>query len=128
MSGSRFGIFYPISRIVLAVLTAVAIIGIIVGLIDYLDNNYHNKVGYIVWTVVCLIVAITGFWGAWKEHFMSCLIYGIVELILVLAGISFADTAIYTRVTQVFAIVFAFIFSWMLHVEGRADYSLPCHV
>ena len=128
MSEHKFGIFYVITRIVLAVLTAIAVIGIIIGLIRYIDNNYNNKIGYIVWAVVCLIVAITGFWGAWKEHFMSCMIYGIVELILLLAGISFVDMELYTRLTQIFAVVCASIFSWMLYVGGRADYSLPCHV
>ena len=128
MSEHKFGIFYVITRIVFAVLTAIAIVGIIISIIDYLSNKYDQQVGYIVWAVICLIVAITGFWGAWKEHFMSSLLYGIVELILLLAGISFAHMKVYTQVTQVLAVIFAFIFSWMLYVGGRADYSLPCHV
>ena len=124
----KYGIFYAITRIVLAILTLLAMIGIIVGIVYWLNDKRGNSVEYLIWAAFCLLVAFCGFYGAYREHFMSTMIYGVAELILVLAGISFVEMQIYTRLTQIIAIVVAFIFAWMLYDGGHADMSMPCTV
>jgi len=125
MAEHRFGIFYVITRIILAILTLLAIIFIIINLVKWIDRDGGHKVEGIIWSCVSLLISLLGFYGAWKEHFMATLVFGITELILLLAGIAVANMEDYTRIGQIFAVVIACIYCWMLYVSGNVDYSLP---
>jgi hypothetical protein len=125
MSNDRLGILYVIIRICLAILTLLAIISIIINIIQWIDHNNGDRLGGIIWSIVCLLISFLGFYGAWKEHFMATLVYAITVTILLLAGIAVGGMELYTRITQIFAVIVAITYCWLLHVGGKADYSLP---
>jgi hypothetical protein len=125
MSNDRLGILYIIIRICLAILTLLAIISIIINIIQWIDHNDGDKIGGIIWSIVCLIISFLGFYGAWREHFMATLVYAITVTILLLAGIAVGGMELYTRITQIFAVIVAIIYCWLLHAGGKADYSMP---
>jgi hypothetical protein len=125
MSNDRLGILYIIIRICLAILTLLAIISIIINIIQWIDHNDGDKIGGIIWSIVCLIISFLGFYGAWREHFMATLVYAITVTILLLAGIAVGGMKLYTRITQIFAVIVAIIYCWLLHAGGKADYSMP---
>jgi hypothetical protein len=125
MSNDRLGILYIIIRICLAILTLLAIISIIINIIQWIDHNNGDKLGGIIWSIVCLIISFLGFYGAWREHFMATLVYAITVTILLLAGIAVGGMELYTRITQIFAVIVAIIYCWLLHAGGKADYSMP---
>jgi hypothetical protein len=125
MSNDRLGILYIIIRICLAILTLLAIISIIINIIQWIDHNNGDKLGGIIWSIVCLIISFLGFYGAWREHFMATLVYAITVTILLLAGIAVGGMKLYTRITQIFAVIVAIIYCWLLHAGGKADYSMP---
>jgi hypothetical protein len=125
MSKDRLGLLYTIIRICLAILTLLAIISIIINIIQWIDHNNGDRLGGIIWSVVCLLISFLGLYGAWKEHFMATLVYAITVTILLLAGIAVGGMELYTRITQIFAVIVAIIFCWLLRADGKADYSLP---
>lgn len=131
MGDNRFGIFYVIARVALAVLTLVAIIFVIIDLVDIIreTSNHYNydrgsNVAAIIWLFLVLIIFLLGFYGAYKEHFCSILIYATAETVFLLVGIAFT-VSWSTRVFPIIAVIIAWILVWMLHVNGRSDYSLP---
>lgn len=124
MAEHKFGIFYVIVRIILAVLTLLAMICVAINLWKWIEAYDHgHKLDGIIWSTVALLVSFLGFYGAWKEHFLATLVFGISALILLLAGIAVTDMREYTRIGQICSIIISCIYCWMLYASGNVDYS-----
>ncbi len=122
-NNNRFGIFYLIARILLAVLIIVQLVWLIVATVHCFNN--HCEANSIVWYAFTIFVLLIGLVGAWKEHFGSSAVFAITEIVLVILGFAmFAgknDTAWSVAATLIVSV----IYSIMLYMSGHKDMGVP---
>ena len=124
MAENKFGIWYVITRIALAVLVIIQLVLIIVDIARCASNNNQCSTGTIIWMVFVVLVLLIGLLAAYREHFLSAAVFCTVEIVLAITGfVTWSSSA--SAIGVVLCMVCAVIFTIMLYLSGSRDMNPP---
>lgn len=118
---TRFGIFYPITRIALAVIIIIQIVLLVVDIIDC--DGCLKSAKAIIFIILTILVLFIGAIGAWKEHFLFTLIFAVTEVILCIFG--FVISRQISSGGVIITVIIASIYAVMLYMLGKRDMRMP---
>ena len=118
-TNTRFGIFYVITRLALAILVLIHLVVLIINIFQC----SHCSVGTIIWFIFAILILLVGLLAAFREHFLTALVFAIVEIILAITG--FIGGVYLSSVATLLCLICAITFSVMLYMSGSRDMNVP---
>lgn len=119
-TSNRFGLLYVITRLALLICILIQIIGLVIAIIQ---NIAHATAGLIILWIFIGLSWFIGFLAGWREHFLTALIFVIIEIVFAICGF-FGGSGI-LAVANVLLLVCAIGFSLMLYFSGSRDMGMP---
>lgn len=119
-TSNKFGKLYVFTRLAMLICILIQLIVLIIVLIQ---NIGHASVGGIILWVFVGLAMLVGLLAAWREHFLTAVIFAIIEIVLAICG--FTGGGGILAIVTVILIVCSIGFTLMLYFSGSRDIGMP---
>lgn len=119
-TSNKFGKLYVFTRLAMLICILIQLIALIIALAQGIS---HASVGWIIWWIFIGLSMLIGLLAAWREHFLTAVIFAIIEIVLAICG--FTGGIGVLAFATVLLIICSIGFALMLYFSGSRDLSMP---
>lgn len=119
-TSNKFGKLYVFTRLAMLICILIQLIALVITLIKYIGSA---SAGWIIWWIFVGLSMLVGLLAAWREHFLTAVIFAIIEIVLAICGFTGGPGLL--AFATVILIICSIGFALMLYFSGSRDIGMP---